>query len=211
MTRDVFPQLQAAGYVDLLTPDYTLLPAPPKQRLIGFATPEFLTRLRHDTRFKNGDFYGLHRDVGENLQDYRSHTGVLGPGSVQIVIDTTTLAVYADTDKFSPYSDLVGIFGHVFGELLPNWFRKRKRQARPLSAMGAGPSIFGPDQLAKIVREAVPTLPEGHTSAVVAGVTQEGVRVVAQIKLQEHWQITAAATHSWTGETTVGAQVLLSW
>lgn len=207
MTRNVYEQLKAAGYLDHLA-SYALS----ENTIIGFATPAFLEKLKGDTRFANGMYYGYHRDVGTHLKDFRSHTGALGPGSLQVVIDTQTLAIYSDVDKFSPYSDLVGVFGHVFGELVPHAFRKLfgKKRAKPASLLG--PSIFSSDELAAVIRDTIPMLPEGHRNAVVAGVTPDGVHAVARVQFQqERWTILAAVTQAWTGETTVGASVLLSW
>ena len=73
-------------------------------------------------------------------------------------------------------------------------------------------TLFAPAQLAVLVTETLPALPEGHTSAIVAGVDQQGVRVVARFKLKDdHWTVTAAARRTWTGDVEGGAQVLLSW
>jgi hypothetical protein len=75
------------------------------------------------------------------------------------------------------------------------------------------PTIFAPAQLAQIVSDLLPALPPGHTSAVIGGVDQDGVYVVARFKLTEgdHWSVTAAARKEWTGNVEVGATVLLSW
>lgn len=88
-----------------------------------------LTRLQQDDRFASGILHGLHADVGEDRADFRSHTGALGKGSLQIVVDKQTGRAYADVDRFSPYSDVVGFLGHAFGEVIPGWFRKRKKAA----------------------------------------------------------------------------------
>jgi len=66
----------------------------------------------------------LHKkDVGGGpYTDYRSIMGVFGkgfPGSLQIVINNNTLQAYADVDRFNPYQDLRGFFGHAFIELIP--------------------------------------------------------------------------------------------
>jgi hypothetical protein len=87
-----------------------------------------LDKLKADDSFCCGPFYRLHLDVGDNLIEYRSHTGTFGKGSLQLVIDQTTGRYYADVDLFSPYSDLVGVVGHLVGEVVGGWF-KRKKQA----------------------------------------------------------------------------------
>jgi len=71
---------------------------------------------------------------------------------------------------------------------------------------------FSPAQLQQIVTETLPTLEDGHTSAIIGTVDSEGAQVVARFKLtNNHWTVTAAARHQWTGEDRVGATVLLSW
>ena len=62
-------------------------------------------------------------DVGAKLTDFRSYRGVLGKGSLQIVLDKETGRFYADCDKFNIYEDLVNIFGHSFGEVVPYFVR----------------------------------------------------------------------------------------
>ncbi len=76
--------------------------------------------------FLSGSFGRLHKDdVGGNPhRDYRSITGTLGPRSLQVVVNTRTLAGYADPDGFNPYQDARGFFGHTFLELVPNRLRR---------------------------------------------------------------------------------------
>lgn len=85
--------------------------------------PETIERLKTDRRFACGIFYGLHRDVGEDLIDFRSFNGELGRGSLQLVIDKRTGACYADIDAHNPYQDVVRIVGH-FGELVGHWWKR---------------------------------------------------------------------------------------
>jgi hypothetical protein len=85
---------------------------------------EAVNVLRADARFASGLLYQLHKDVGRNLTEFRAHPGEIGPGSLQIVIDKTTGRFYADLDRFNPYSDLVNVFGHTFGEVVPHWLSK---------------------------------------------------------------------------------------
>ncbi len=81
--------------------------------------------LMSDTaEFANGVLYGFHTSVGRDLHDFRSFTGTFGDGSLQIVMDRNTGAFYADVDRFNPYQDVVNVFGHVFGEVLPHLFRR---------------------------------------------------------------------------------------
>jgi hypothetical protein len=88
-------------------------------------------RLANDKRFVSGLFYGLHRDVGPHLKDYRSHTGSFGRGSLQITFSETTGQAYADVDRWSPYSDVVGFVGHA-GEVIggSGWFKKVFRRGK---------------------------------------------------------------------------------
>lgn len=83
------------------------------------------SRLKLDHRFAHGVLHGLHADIGPNRQDFRSYRGSLGKGSLQIVLDCSTGKFYADVDRFSPYEDLVGWFGHS-GEVLRGWWRRLK-------------------------------------------------------------------------------------
>jgi hypothetical protein len=96
------------------------------QTLLGTVDLSIVERLLCDTRFANGVFYGLHRDVGHDLIDFRSYRGTLGKGSLQLVIDQVTGLCYADIDIWNPYADLVGVVGHLFGEVIPHrvkrWF-----------------------------------------------------------------------------------------
>jgi hypothetical protein len=117
----VLEQLQQAGLLSRVT-DVRLDPF--SVRFV--ASLPLLAMLDADARFAKGILYGLHRDVGHHLIDYRSHTGVLGKGSLQVVVDTSTYESYADVDSFSPYTDLVGIVGHT-GEVIKGWFRKGER------------------------------------------------------------------------------------
>lgn len=77
------------------------------------------------------------------------------------------------------------------------------------------PSIFSPEQLAKIVNETIPSeLPNGHTNAIVGAVDQTGAKVVASFSLdqKQRWQLRGAWDHEWeSGNDTVGGQVLVSW
>jgi hypothetical protein len=80
--------------------------------------------LKNDPNFANGWLYGFHRDVGDNLADFRSFTGTFGDGSLQIVMDRYTGNFWIDVDRFNPYQDVVNFFGHAFVEVLPNLFKK---------------------------------------------------------------------------------------
>jgi hypothetical protein len=96
------------------------------ETLLGTVDLTIIERLLRDERFANGIFYGLHRDVGADLIDFRSYNGTFGKGSLQLVIDQVTGMCYADLDKFNPYQDVVSVLGHMIGEVIPNrvkrWF-----------------------------------------------------------------------------------------
>jgi hypothetical protein len=121
-------QLQQAGYLDAFT---SLSVSEDGSHLMGRVPCDIVDALILDARFANGVFYQLHRDdfdPGADLTEFRSYNGTLGKGSLQLVIDRRTGACYADVDKFNPYQDVVRIIGHTFGEVIPNWFRRRTRR-----------------------------------------------------------------------------------
>jgi hypothetical protein len=64
--------------------------------------------------FRKGWLHNRHRDVGPARIDYRSFRGALGSGSLQIVVSTTTGAVFIDMDQFNPYEDLASFIGHAW-------------------------------------------------------------------------------------------------
>lgn len=96
-----------------------------------------LPALRADDRFASGVFWGMHQDVGSHLCDYRSFNGKFGPGSLQLVIDRETGHFWADIDRHNPYEDLVRFFGHAFTEVLPGFFRRKKKTDQDEAAGGA--------------------------------------------------------------------------
>jgi hypothetical protein len=79
-----------------------------------------------DARFLSDPWNFLHLDVGPNLRGFRSINGSLGWGSLQIVVSEPTGAAYADVDRHNT-QDLVNIVGHLFGSVIPGWFRKLAR------------------------------------------------------------------------------------
>ena len=72
--------------------------------------------------FRKGRLHNGHKDVGPARIDYRSFRGALGSGSMQIVVSTTTGAVFIDMDQFNPYEDLASFIGHAW-EVARNLFR----------------------------------------------------------------------------------------
>ena len=122
--EDVRAQLEAAG----LTP-YLVDTSASDHAVSGRMRITAINVLRADPRFASGLLYQLHKDVGEDLTEFRAHPGEIGKGSLQIVIDKQTGRFYADIDGFSPYSDVVNWIGHAFGEVVPSFFRKVFRRA----------------------------------------------------------------------------------
>lgn len=117
--NEAIRQLGRAGYLNCLTdiePGQGIVRATFDLALIG--------KLRDDGRFASGILYRLHTDIGHDLIDFRSFAGAFGKGSLQIVIDKKTGKFYADVDKYNVYQDLVGLFGHAFGEVLPYVWRR---------------------------------------------------------------------------------------
>jgi len=85
--------------------------------------------LRNSPDFNGGSRLGglFHaKDVGTTFPiDYRSITGRISQVSLQVVINPKNLQRgYADFDRFNPYQDLAGFFGHTFLEVVPFVFRR---------------------------------------------------------------------------------------
>lgn len=120
--HQIIEQVSTAGYLT----DFVSFEMDSGASIRGYCRPELIDKLKQDKRFCCGPWHLLHADVGEPRVEFRSHTGSLGKGSLQIVINTETDRYYMDLDRFSPYSDLVGVFGHLFGEVVP-WPWKRKK------------------------------------------------------------------------------------
>lgn len=74
-------------------------------------------------------------------------------------------------------------------------------------------TVFSPAQLKAIVDQTMPTVPDGHTNALVGTVDQSGAQFLASFKLGagNKWTATGVARHQWTGENQVGASVVYSW
>lgn len=76
-------------------------------------------------------------------------------------------------------------------------------------------TYFTPDQLATIVKETIPESVTGNQrNAIVASFDPQGVKIVASFSRPWYsatWKLQAVAEHDWTGNNSVGANVLLSW
>lgn len=74
-------------------------------------------------------------------------------------------------------------------------------------------TIISSDQLNAIAAQTLPTVPDGHSNAIVGTVDQNGAQVVAVFKLgaSKNWDVTAVGRHDWSGDNEVGASVIYSW
>lgn len=122
---EVLRQLRRSGYFPAGFNRYTL--SADGTTLVGNVQVALVDLLKLDTHFAHGNFYGLHRDVGAALIDFRSYNGALGKGSLQLVISRATGDCYADVDDHNPYQDVVRFVGHT-GELVHHLVRRLFRK-----------------------------------------------------------------------------------
>jgi RHS repeat-associated protein len=89
----------------------------------GKSLPEFL---RNSPYFAGPGLAIEHfGDVGFPAIDFRSYTGQFGSLSMQVVYNPKRFTLgYADFDRFNPFQDVVGFFGHMFVEWLPHKLRR---------------------------------------------------------------------------------------
>ena len=73
------------------------------------------------------------------------------------------------------------------------------------------PGIFSQEALSKIVQSTLPADPREGEKVIVGTLDQDGAQVVASFKFKKQWEFQAAARHDWTGDSSVGAKVLLRW
>lgn len=74
-------------------------------------------------------------------------------------------------------------------------------------------TLFGPEQLQKIV-DAQQLDPRGGSHAIVGTVNTEGVQVVAAMTFHGQkamWEVQAVAEHSWDGDNSGQARVIVQW
>jgi hypothetical protein len=117
-TTDPLVQLERAGYLRYLT-----VRSASEKVVTGTMALTVVAKLAADERFAQGVLYGLHRDVGNSLTDFRSYRGAFGKGSLQIVIDVCSGECYADVDGWNPYEDVVSWVGHS-AEVVRGWLRR---------------------------------------------------------------------------------------
>lgn len=77
-------------------------------------------------------------------------------------------------------------------------------------------TIFSPAQLAQIVNETIPSVTDAsHRDAIVAGVDLSGAQVLVHFQKSSvnGWEMDAdaVARHNWTGDSEIGAQVVMKW
>lgn len=90
--------------------------------------PSFLVTIGANPKFLSGSGWILHKDVGNDLIDFRSIKGVFGKGSLQIVFDKKTGAFWSDVDRFNPYQGLYYQVCHVFLECIPDLIKAYKNE-----------------------------------------------------------------------------------
>lgn len=115
---DVIQQLGRAKVLPFLSRVATT-----EHSVTAVADLHLIVTLRARPEFREGILYGLHKDVGEHLTDFRGIRGQFGEGSLQIVLDTKTWNFYADVDKWNPYVDVIGFVGHS-AEVVQWWFKR---------------------------------------------------------------------------------------
>lgn len=94
----------------------------------GILAPAGQAILHADARFQHGPFGLLHPDIPAPRLDYRAIRGAVGPGSLQIVLHPPTGQFWCDVDRFSAYQDVVNQIGHLFGEVIPWPWKKKKKE-----------------------------------------------------------------------------------
>lgn len=128
----VLDQLSAAGLLPHILPASNY---PRQFKGVGLL-PEMIDCLRRHPSMLEGEWHWLHPSVGFPRTEFRSITGSLGPGSLQVVINTETGAFEADVDLHNT-QDVVNIVAHLGGEVLGSklkragsaiagWFRRKR-------------------------------------------------------------------------------------
>jgi hypothetical protein len=89
---------------------------------------DILAILRNTKIFNIGRFGSAHAtEVGATVRadayDFRSRNGVLGPQSLEVMINHTNFLGYADLDRYDMYGGVGGACAHVLLEFLPDKIR----------------------------------------------------------------------------------------
>ncbi len=72
-------------------------------------------------------------------------------------------------------------------------------------------TIFNNSALQAAIDKATYSIPDGHTSAIIAHADLTGASLTALVKLDDHWTIEAAAIKPWSGPLSAEAEVIASW
>ena len=114
---DIFERIQQLGLGRINMRDLETGQDPEGKLYIRgfFLDPKLAFDVLNGPAFRKGLFSPTHREIGRGRSDYRQ----IAPqgGSLQVVINRTTLYFYADIDVFDAY-DPIGFFGHGIGEFL---------------------------------------------------------------------------------------------
>lgn len=120
--------------------------------LYGYVDQELVSRLKADHRFQYLIFVPYHKEIGVPRVEFRSHRGVLEKGSLQICINPDTDRCCIDIDRYPATSDVAGLIGHFFGEVVPGWFRRTPPPA--VRSLLSDPAPVDPLQLPAALAEA---------------------------------------------------------
>ena len=74
----------------------------------------------NDSRFLNGDAFGMHKNVGRDPWDFRAKSGSMGPGSLQVALDREKGGFHIDVNRYCFYEGAKGWMGHTFVEVILN-------------------------------------------------------------------------------------------
>ena len=71
--------------------------------------------------------------------------------------------------------------------------------------------VFSDANLQRAIDAAAASIPEGHSSAVVAHADLDGASLTVIARVADHWTIQAAAIKPWNGPLSAEADVVASW
>lgn len=74
--------------------------------------------------FGRGHMKAVGATKSKDAFDFRSNRGVVGRGSLEVMINSTNSRGYADVDRFNFYGGLAPATAHIFGELAVNKLRR---------------------------------------------------------------------------------------
>lgn len=119
---DVLAQLHVAGLLPYCREIHV-----DETSVSGVAHLDILDRLRHDKRFYEDIWNFLHPEIPEPRTGFRAYVegglSAFGAGSLQLVICTLNGQFHCDIDPHNT-QDVENIFGHLFGAVIPGWFKK---------------------------------------------------------------------------------------